>query len=102
MEKRYRMWWKAFLIIAGLFLFCFLIGRREPGTDYEKQVRIGQYETDENVEKIETTILAYGEMIQDAQPDAILTTEGIYTYEREEIESFLYKNVKAYIRDNRI
>lgn len=102
MEKRYRMWWKAFLIIAGLFLFCFLIGRQKPGTDYEKRVRISQYEADESVEKTEATILAYGGMIQDAQPDAILTTEGIYTYEREEIEGFLYKNVKAYIKDGRI
>ena len=57
MEKRIRMWLKACLIIAGLLFFCFLAGRRERGTDYEKEARIRQYEADESVEKIRTTLL---------------------------------------------
>jgi len=99
MEKRIRMFWKTVLIIAGLLFFCFLIGRRRPGIDYERQVRISQYEADETVEKVETTLLAYNDMIQGAQEGTILTADGLYTYERKEIEEFLYKQVKAYIRD---
>ena len=110
MEKRIRMWLKACLIIAGLLFFCFLAGRRERGTDYEKEARIRQYEADESVEKIRTTLLACGEMIQkveDAELVAgegelplLVTTDGVYTYETEEAEDCIYKQVTAYIRDD--
>ncbi len=110
MEKRIRMWLKACLIIAGLLFFCFLAGRRERGTDYEKEARIRQYEADESVEKIRTTLLACGEMIQkveDAELVAgegelplLVTTDGVYTYETVEVEDCIYKQVTAYIRDD--
>ncbi len=64
MEKRVRMWVKTVLIITGLLFFCFIVGRREPGTDYEKEARIRQYEADESVEKLHTVLLAYGEAIR--------------------------------------
>lgn len=103
MEKRIRMWLKTFLIIAGLFFFCFLAGRREPGIDYEKEARIRQYEADENVEKMETTLLAYGDMISGEKQDHtdfVLTTDGRYTYQTKEVEALLYKRVTAYVKDD--
>ncbi len=108
MEKKMRMWLKACLIIAGLLFFCFLAGRREQerGTDYEKEARIRQYEADERVVKLETTLLAYGEMIREeteeeaeGQTKRMLTTAGLFTYETAEAESCLYRQVTAYIRD---
>ena len=109
MEKKMRMWMKACLIIAGLLFFCFLAGRREQerGVDYEKEARIRQYKTDESVAELETTLLAYGEMIREgaAQEEAetktkrILTTDGLFTYETAEAEVCLYRRVTAYIRD---
>ena len=99
MEKGLRMWVKAVLIIAGLMLLCFLVGRREPKMDAEKEARIRQYEEDETVEKIETVLLAYGEMFLKEEEDAqILTTSGIYTYETEEVKEALYRQVTAYVR----
>lgn len=106
MEKKFRMWLKAFCIIVGLLFFCFLAGKREPGIDYEKEARIRQYEEDESVTKIRTTLLAYGDNIQGDEEEAhnkrMVTTEGVYTYEMEEIEDHLFRQVTAYIRDNRI
>ena len=100
-EKQIRMWFKACLIIAGLLFFCFLAGRRAPGVDYEKEARLRQYEEDETIEKLSLTLLAYGEWFPDA-PGSVLTTEGVYTYETEEVEAFLYRQVRAYIRDGAI
>lgn len=116
MEKRIRMWLKACLILAGLLFFCFLAGRQGRGTDYEKEARIRQYEEDESVEKVETTVLAYGEMIRkaDEPPKAlpgagaedfdgvVLTTLGTFTYQTEEIEACLYRQITAYVRGSDI
>ena len=116
MEKRIRMWFKACLIIAGLLFFCFLAGRQGRGTDYEKEARIRQYEEDESVEKIGATVLAYGEMIRQAnQPEGIssgesaadddtmvLTTLGTFTYQTKEVEDCLYRQITAYVRDGSI
>ncbi len=113
MEKRIRMWLKACLVVAGLLFFCFLAGRHKRGVDYEKEARIRQYEADESVDKIETTLLAYGEMIAEEEeketgpaPEEVrgsdgkrvLTTDGIFTYETEETEDCMYKQVTAYVR----
>ena len=106
MEKRHRMWLKAFMIIAGLLLFCFLAGKRGPEVDYEKEARIRQYEEDESITKTETTLLAYGDMIQGTatgpEDNTVLTTDGIFTYENGEVDSCRFKQVTAYVRDNRI
>ena len=104
MEKGLRMWVKTILIIAGLMLFCFLAGRRGTEMDPEKEARIKQYEEDENVEKIETVLLAWGELfLQENEGEKkVFTTSGIYTYETEEVESALYRQVTAYVRDNMI
>ena len=98
MEKRMRMWFKACLIIAGLFFFCFLAGRRAPDVDYEKEARLRQYEEDEEIEKTDLTLLACGESFP-GESGSVLTTEGVYTYETEEVEASLYRQVRAYIRD---
>ncbi len=113
MEKRVRMWLKACLVIAGLLFFCFLAGRHKRGVDYEKEVRIKQYEADESVDKIETTLLAYGDLIQAERAtetvpgdesgsgrSRVLTTDGIFTYETEETKDCMYKQVTAYVRDD--
>lgn len=92
------MWFKACLIIAGLLFFCFLAGKRAPDVDYEKEARLRQYEEDDEIEKLHLTLLACGEWFPDA-PDSVLTTEGVYTYETEEVETSLYRQVRAYIRD---
>ncbi len=106
MEKRARMWLKALLVIAGLMLFCFMAGRREPGIDYEKEARLKQYEADESIEKIQTMLLAYGDLIKEGadgqQSAVVLTTDGMYTYESEEVETALYRQVTAYIREDTI
>ncbi len=106
MGKRTRIWGKTILILAGLFLFCLIVGRRqgEPGEpEDEKAERIREYERDESVEKVQTTLLAYGEWAADGIPeDAVLTTEGAYPYQTAEAETLLYKQVTAYIRDGEI
>lgn len=102
MEKELRIWIKAFLIIAGMLLFCFLAGKHGGESDQEKAERIRGYEADPEIEKTQTVLLAYGEQLflqGDAEEKSVFTASGSYTYETDEVEDALYQQVTAYIRD---
>lgn len=105
MEKGLRMWIKTFLIIAGLFLLCFLAGKHRKVPDQAKEERIRAYETDQEIEKLETVLLAYGEYLfgeKKADEKKVLTMAGSYTYQTDEVEQALYQQVTAYIKDGTI
>lgn len=105
MEKGLRMWIKTFLIIAVLLVFGFLAGKRGTEPDHEKEERIRAYEADQEIEKLETVLLAYGEQLlgeKDENEKKVMTMAGCYTYQTDEVEKGLYQQVTAYIKDGMI